>query len=121
MFSFMKKPLLSFLLLFLLHAVVQAQAPKREFRGAWIATYANIDWPTRSQTPAQQQAALISILNHHQATGINAIFLQIRSQSDALYASTIEPWSADLTGTQGKAPTPFWDPLQFALEECHKR
>ncbi|GGK87920.1 hypothetical protein GCM10011405_39610 [Rufibacter glacialis] len=97
----------------------QAQAPKREFRGAWIATYANIDWPNRSQTPAQQQAALISILNHHQATGINAIFLQVRSQSDALYLSNLEPISADLTGTQGK--NPGWDPLQFALEESHKR
>ncbi|WP_048921658.1 family 10 glycosylhydrolase [Rufibacter radiotolerans] len=117
----MKKLLLSFLLFFALHAFAQAQAPKREFRGAWIATYANIDWPSKTQTPAQQRAALISILDHHKATGINAIFLQVRSQSDALYASTLEPWSADLTGTQGKAPSPFWDPLQFALDECHKR
>jgi uncharacterized lipoprotein YddW (UPF0748 family) len=115
----MKKLLLSFLLLFSLQAF--AQAPKREFRGAWIATYANIDWPSRTQTPAQQRSALITILDHHKATGINAVFLQVRSQSDALYASTLEPWSADLTGTQGKAPSPLWDPLQFALEECHKR
>ncbi|WP_181307514.1 family 10 glycosylhydrolase [Rufibacter sp. XAAS-G3-1] len=115
----MRKHLLSFLLLFFLHLATQAQAPKREFRGAWIATYANIDWPNRTQTPAQQQAALISILNHHQATGINAIFLQVRSQSDALYLSSLEPVSADLTGTQGK--NPGWDPLAFALEESHKR
>jgi len=95
--------------------------PKREFRGAWIATYANIDWPNRNQTPAQQQAALINILNHHKATGINAIFLQIRSQSDAMYLSNIEPWSADLNGVQGRASTPFWDPLQFAIQESRKR
>ncbi|MBC3539199.1 family 10 glycosylhydrolase [Rufibacter sediminis] len=117
----MRKHLLTVLLLCLLHVGVQAQAPKREFRGAWIATYANIDWPNRSQTPAQQQAALISILNHHQATGINAIFLQVRSQSDALYLSNLEPISADLNGVQGRPSSPAWDPLRFALEESHKR
>src|SRR5688500_13808081 len=97
------------------------QAPKRELRGAWIATYAGIDWPNRLQTPQQQQAALITILNHHQATGINTIYLQVRSQSDALYPSAIEPWSSDLTGVQGRAPAPLWDPLQFAIDEAHKR
>ncbi|MFB9863972.1 family 10 glycosylhydrolase [Rufibacter immobilis] len=118
----MKKHLLGFLLSCLCVTLGFAQnLPKREFRGAWIATYANIDWPNRNQTPQQQQNALISILDHHKATGLNAIFLQVRSQSDALYASTIDPWSADLTATQGKAPSPFWDPLQFAIEECHKR
>lgn len=96
-------------------------APKREFRGAWIATYLNIDWPNRSQTPVQQQAALLTILDHHKATGLTALFIQVRSQCDAMYASGIEPWSADLTGTQGKVPEPFWDPMQFAIEECHKR
>jgi uncharacterized lipoprotein YddW (UPF0748 family) len=96
-------------------------APKREFRGAWIATYLNIDWPNRSQTPAQQQAALLTILDHHKATGLTALFIQVRSQCDAMYASGIEPWSADLTGTQGRVPEPFWDPMQFAIEECHKR
>ncbi|WP_207514795.1 family 10 glycosylhydrolase [Longitalea luteola] len=96
-------------------------APKREFRGAWIATYLNIDWPNRSQTPAQQQAALLNILDHHKATGLTALFIQVRSQCDAMYASNIEPWSADLTGTQGKVPQPYWDPMQFAIEECHKR
>ena len=100
----------------------QAQnAPKREFRGAWIATYTNIDWPNRTQTPAQQRAALITILDHHKATGLTALFIQMRSQCDAMYASGIEPWSADLTGTQGKIPDPFWDPMQFAIDECHKR
>lgn len=96
-------------------------APKREFRGAWIATYTNIDWPNRTQTPAQQRAALLTILDHHKATGLTSLFIQVRSQCDAMYASGIEPWSADLTGTQGKAPDPIWDPMQFAIEECHKR
>jgi uncharacterized lipoprotein YddW (UPF0748 family) len=118
----MNRSLLFFLLSYCLYFTADAQSPpKREFRGAWIATYANIDWPNRSQTPAQQRAALIAILDHHKATGINAVFLQVRSQCDALYPSAIEPWSADLTGTQGKAPSPLWDPLQFAIEESRKR
>ncbi|HEY1114071.1 MAG TPA: family 10 glycosylhydrolase [Chitinophagaceae bacterium] len=118
----MNRSLLVFFFSYFLYFTTAAQSPpKREFRGAWIATYANIDWPNRTQNPAQQRSALITILNHHQATGINAVFLQVRSQSDALYQSTIEPWSADLTGTQGKAPAPLWDPLQFAIDECHKR
>jgi uncharacterized lipoprotein YddW (UPF0748 family) len=96
-------------------------APKREFRGAWIATYTGIDWPNRTQTPAQQRAALLTILDHHKATGLTSLFIQMRSQCDAMYNSGIEPWSADLTGTQGKVPDPYWDPMQFAIEECHKR
>jgi uncharacterized lipoprotein YddW (UPF0748 family) len=112
--------------------VLGQQAPKRELRGAWIATYANIDWPKmRTEHVPLQRAALISILDHHQATGINTIYFQIRSQCDAMYQSNIEPWSADLTGTQGKAPvestmsdppsTKVWDPLKFIIEECHRR
>ncbi|MDB5197852.1 MAG: C-terminal target protein [Flaviaesturariibacter sp.] len=96
-------------------------APKREMRGAWIATFSGIDWPNRTQTPAQQRTALITILDHHKATGINTLYIQVRSQCDAMYPSAIEPWSADLTGTQGKAPNPLWDPMQFAIDECHKR
>ena len=118
----MKTPLLSIFLSLVLALNGMAQnTPKREFRGAWIATYANIDWPNRSQTPAQQRAALISILDHHKATGINAVFVQVRSQCDAMYASPIEPWSADLTGLQGRAPSTPWDPMAFAIEECRKR
>ncbi|MDX5419149.1 MAG: family 10 glycosylhydrolase, partial [Hymenobacteraceae bacterium] len=118
----MKTPLLCILLSLALFLNGMAQSvPKREFRGAWIATYANIDWPNRTQTPAQQQAALISILDHHKATGINAVFLQVRSQCDALYPSQLEPWSADLTGLQGRAPSMPWDPITFAIEECRKR
>jgi uncharacterized lipoprotein YddW (UPF0748 family) len=116
----MKKNLLLSLLSVLLCLQLIAQ-PKRELRGAWIATYANIDWPNRTQTPTAQRAALISILDHHKATGINAVYIQIRSQCDAMYPSSIEPWTADLNGLQGRAPSPIWDPLQFMIDECHKR
>ncbi|GAA0548412.1 family 10 glycosylhydrolase [Chitinophaga japonensis] len=107
--------------LFLCTTVKAQQAPKRELRGAWIATYANIDWPNRTQTPEQQRAAFINIVDHHKATGLNALFIQVRSQCDAMYPSAIDPWSADLTGTQGNAPSPAWDPMQFMIAECHKR
>jgi uncharacterized lipoprotein YddW (UPF0748 family) len=107
--------------LFLCFTVNAQQAPKRELRGAWIATYANIDWPNRTQTPEQQRAAFINIVDHHKATGLNALYIQVRSQCDAMYPSAIDPWSADLTGTQGTGPSPAWDPMQFMIEECHKR
>lgn len=94
---------------------------KREVRGAWITTFSSLDWPTRTQTPNQQRTALLGILDHHRITGINTIYFQVRSQSDALYPSSIEPWSYDLTGAQGVAPIPAWDPLQFALEESRRR
>lgn len=118
----MKKFLLFSLLALISHFNLHAQDPlKREFRGAWIATYTNIDWPTKTQTPQQQRDAFIVIANHHQQTGMNALFIQVRSQCDAMYESAIEPWSADLTGTQGVAPNPFWDPMKFMVDESHKR
>lgn len=116
----MRKPLLGLLFL-AVSVLVNAQSPKREMRGAWIATYSNIDWPNRTQTPAQQRAAFLTILEHHKATGLNTLYIQVRSQCDAMYPSAIEPWSADLTGTQGTAPSTPWDPMQFMIDECHKR
>ncbi len=95
--------------------------PKREFRGAWIATVANLDWPTPGSTPAAQRTQLLAILDSLKAIGINAVFFQIRPECDALYESTIEPWSYWLTGRQGQAPAPFYDPLEFAIEQAHKR
>ena len=115
----MKKNLL--LCIFLSFCLASFAQPKRELRAAWIATFTNIDWPVRSQTPAQQQAGLNNILTHHMETGMNTVYLQVRSQCDAMYPSSIEPWSADLTGTQGRTPNPLWDPLQFAIDESHKR
>src|SRR5690349_8734805 len=116
----MKKNVLLFLLSSFLCIYGMAQkSPKRELRGAWISTHFSLDWPTSTQTPAQQRTALINILDQHKATGMNVIYFQVRNQCDALYPSAIEPWSSTLTGVQGKDPG--WDPLQFAIDECHKR
>lgn len=105
-----------------LAATTHAQtSPKREMRGVWISTHLSLDWPSRTQTPDQQRAALLGILDHNKATGMNAAFLQVRSQSDAMYPSALEPWSYYLTNNQGTAPSPAWDPLQFAIDESHKR
>ena len=96
-------------------------SPKREFRGVWIATVENIDWPMPKQTVAQQKQQLMDILDDHQTTGINAVFLQVRPAADAFYAKSTEPWSKWLMGRQGVAPDPMYDPLKFAIEEAHKR
>ena len=103
------------------HFQAQTTAPKRELRGVWVTTHLGLDWPVRTQTPAQQQSALINILEHNKATGMNAAFFQVRSQSDAMYPSLLEPWSYYLTGNQATAPAPAWDPLQFAIDESRKR
>ncbi len=95
---------------------------QREFRGAWVTTVWNSDWPSKTGLPAaQQKAELLEIINQLQALNFNALILQVRPEGDALYASQLEPWSAWITGTQGKAPEPFYDPLEFAIAECHKR
>jgi len=94
----------------------------REFRGAWVACVWNSDWPSKAGLPvAQQKAELTEIINKLQALNFNALIFQVRPEGDAVYASQLEPWSAWLTGTQGKAPDPFYDPLEFAIAECHKR
>lgn len=95
---------------------------RREFRGVWVATVANIDWPSRPGLPvAEQQRELLAILDKSRALNLNAVVFQVRPATDALYASTLEPWSEYLTGTMGKAPEPFWDPLAFAVREAHAR
>ncbi|MGH1395335.1 MAG: glycoside hydrolase family 10 protein [Trichormus sp.] len=95
---------------------------QREFRGAWLTTVWNSDWPSKAGLPvAQQQSELVNILQQLQQLNFNALILQVRPEGDALYASAIEPWSAWITGTQGKAPEPFYDPLEFAIAESHKR
>lgn len=94
----------------------------REFRGMWIATVANIDWPSKpGLSTEQQKAELLAILNRAAQLKLNAIIFQVRPACDAVYASTIEPWSEYLTGAMGKAPEPFYDPLSFAVAEAHKR
>jgi len=97
-------------------------SPKREFRGVWIATVSNIDWPSRNTlTPDQQRAEYINILNQHQRSGINAVVVQVRSSCDAMYPSSLEPWSQWLTGRQGQAPQPLYDPLLFMISEARRR
>ena len=97
-----------------------AAAADREFRAAWVATVHNIDWPSSPGLPAAtQQAQLIAILDRARELKLNAILLQVRPMSDALYASPREPWSQFLTGRQGVAPG--YDPLEFAIREAHAR
>ncbi|MDR2236885.1 MAG: family 10 glycosylhydrolase [Chryseobacterium sp.] len=95
---------------------------KREFRGAWIASVANINWPSRNNLSVEQQKAeAISMLNMLKDNNFNAAIFQIRPSADALYTSSIEPWSYFLTGQTGAAPYPNYDPLQFWIDEAHKR
>ncbi|WP_300601679.1 family 10 glycosylhydrolase [Niabella sp.] len=94
----------------------------REFRAAWVATVANINWPSKPGLPVeQQQKEAIALLDFLQAHHFNAVIFQVRPQADALYKSALEPWSYFLTGTQGKAPEPFYDPLQFWIDAAHAR
>ena len=94
----------------------------REFRGVWVATVANIDWPSKPGLSTQaQQDELIAILDRCVEMNFNAVVLQVRPTADALYASELEPWSYFLTGEMGKAPEPFYDPLTFAVEQAHER
>lgn len=95
---------------------------RRELRAAWIASVWNVNWPSKAGlSSAQQQAELVTLLDRAAAARLNAIFLQIRPEGDALYDSSIEPWSRWLTGTQGRAPNPYYDPLAFAIEQCRQR
>ena len=98
------------------------KALKREFRGVWIATVTNIDWPSSANLSSEsQQNEFRNLLNEHKKNGINAVIVQVRPSADALYKSTLEPWSEWLTGTQGKKPDPEYDPLAFMIEEAHQR
>lgn len=111
-----------FTLLFNIQSLAQAQSPKYEFRAVWIATVENIDWPSKKGlSVAQQKSEFIQLLELHKRNGMNAIIMQIRPASDAFYPSQYEPWSEYLTGKQGLPPTPYYDPLQFMIEETHKR
>lgn len=96
--------------------------PPREFRGVWVATVANIDWPTKPGLGSdEQKSEAIKILDRCQELGLNAIVLQVRTSCDALYESKHEPWSYYLTGTQGQPPEPFYDPLAFWIDQTHRR
>jgi uncharacterized protein YbbC (DUF1343 family)/uncharacterized lipoprotein YddW (UPF0748 family) len=94
----------------------------REFRAAWVATVANINWPSeKGLSTDEQQKEAIKILDLLKENNFNAVVFQARPQSDALYKSDLEPWSYYLTGEIGKAPEPYYDPLKFWIDESHKR
>jgi len=94
----------------------------REFRAAWVATVANINWPSEPGLPPDvQRQEAISLLDLLQGLNFNAVILQVRPQADALYPSDLEPWSYYLTGEQGQGPVPAYDPLAFWIEEAHDR
>lgn len=100
----------------------QPASPNYEFRGVWVATVDNIDWPSKKTlTIAEQKAEFIRLLDMHQRNGMNAVVVQVRPAGDALYPSQYEPWSEFLTGKQGLPPSPLYDPLEFMISETHKR
>ena len=103
-------------------AHLRRMGPTYEFRGVWIATVDNIDWPQEgSQLITARKAEFIRQLDLHKGNGMNAMIVQVRPAADAFYPSPYEPWSQWLTGMQGQPPSPYYDPLEFMIEETHKR
>lgn len=122
----MKKRILALFLALALSLTITAFAavptPKEEMRGVWVSSVYNLDYPVKPTTDAatlQKQADVI--LNNAQKIGLNSIFLQVRPSSDALYPSSIFPWSQYLTGSQGTAPTGGFDPLRYWIDGAHAR
>src|SRR6476646_5887216 len=105
--------------------VVSSSTPPpmpREFRGVWVATVKNIDWPSRPGLSGdEQQRELVKILDKCVDLNLNAVVLQIRTEADAFYPSKLEPWSEFLSGKMGQPPKPYYDPLEFAVKEAHQR
>ncbi|HAE86889.1 TPA: glycoside hydrolase, partial [Candidatus Marinimicrobia bacterium] len=116
----MTKKLCSIIFIILISLQGLTADPKEEFRAVWVATVLRLDWPS-SSTVSTQKNQMINILNTMESYRFNAIVFQVRPACDALYDSKIEPWSNWLTGTEGKAPSPYYDPLAFVVEEAHKR
>jgi len=106
------------ILLMMLMALQVGAQRKREFRGAWIQC---VNGQFQGLTTQAMQQTLSYQLDELQKDGVNAIIFQVRPECDALYQSSIEPWSRFLTGQQGKAPSPYWDPLQWMIDQCHAR
>ncbi len=121
------KIFLNFLIFFILNfsstGYLSGQTPDgKEMRGVWIATVKNLDYPSSGFLSVEEQKKeFTDMLDYFSETGINAIFFQVRPAADAFYDSKYEPWSEWLTGKQGKAPVPYYDPLKFMIKECHKR
>ena len=117
----MRKMIALFMICFLGLGVLPVQAATNEddMRGVWISTVYNLDYPSTKNNITSQQNEFIEKLDQLQAIGINTVFVQVRPKADALYASSINPWSDVLTGVQGK--NPGYDPMAFMIEETHKR
>lgn len=113
------KNLVCLSLLFGYCGVCQSQNPKREFRGAWLHVIGQSQW--QQKNTAQAKKYIEDQFDKLQEAGCNAVIFQVRPTADAVYKSEIEPWSSWLTGKRGKAPSPEWDPMEFAIEEAHKR
>ncbi|MEZ7505358.1 glycoside hydrolase family 10 protein [Flavobacterium sp. Arc2] len=116
--------LLSFILLSFSNGNAQEKVsyPKNEFRAVWIATVVNIDWPKSGSDPIEKQKAdYLEILDTYKKLNYNAVIVQIRSVGDAFYPSKLAPWSKYLTGKEGQAPSPYFDPLEWMITEAHNR
>ncbi|WP_439182568.1 family 10 glycosylhydrolase [Carboxylicivirga taeanensis] len=123
----MKKLILLILVIWVCQIIrVSAQSPKREMRASWLTTVYGLDWPqqpipvtNQAYYISQQKSQLVSILDNLKAANMNTVFFQVRSECDAMYQSSYEPWSSYLVETRGA--NPGYDPLAFAIEEAHKR
>lgn len=116
----MRKHFFPFLLIFLVASLSAfGQNPKREFRGAWLHVIGQSQW--QNKTTEQAKAYIRDQFDKLVDAGCNAVIFQVRPTADAVYKSDLEPWSQWLTGKRGKAPSPMWDPMEYAIEEAHKR
>jgi len=107
---------------FLCTVMTAQQSPLHEFRGVWVATVANIDWPSKpGLSTEEQKRELLWIFDQHERWNLNAVMFQVRPTADAFFSGGKEPWSYYLSGQQGLAPDPAWDPLAFAIETAHAR
>ena len=114
--------ILLFSLLMIPEYLLSQYHPKNEMRALWIATVNNIDWPSKPGLSSdEQKKELVQLLDIMKQYNLNTVIFQVRPAADAFYSSSLEPWAQWLTGQQGKSPEPFYDPLEFAITECHKR
>ena len=117
-----KSLILPLILSLVLSSAFAQSGPKRELRAAWIATVEYIDWPAKPGLSTQeQQESYVQLLDQLKAAGMNAVIVQVRPTADTFYPSSYEPWSTYLTGQQGQAPHPYYNPLAFMIEEAKKR
>lgn len=105
------------------YAQIVQPSPKQEFRAVWLTTLSGLDWPTSKAGNKfgvqRQKEELCNILDKLEAANFNAVVLQVRTRAAVIYPSQIEPWDVCLTGKYGVSPG--YDPLAFAINECHKR